>query len=312
MGVKVKLNNSVICNNNVIKDESKASFGVIMAEKCLVNKKVSFEKDIVMWPDKVLEASSVVSTNIIWGNRYKSSIFEDGAVIGRTNIELSCEMTTKLAEAFGSILPVGCSVYVSRDYHKSTFMLKRAFVAGILSTGVNIVDPYNVPSNVMRHALSKTDEIVAGIHLRQSVFDPTQTEIIFFTNEGLVLDTKLAQSVERIFFRENFRKVKYDEIGTITEDKNLRDVYIETIENSFDKNMFKDSELKVAVDIMNGSTSDIYPKIINELGIENIILNAHKSEKLKPNDIVKTQENMQNIVRGLDFDCGFFNLSKWS
>ncbi|WP_321469728.1 sugar phosphate nucleotidyltransferase [Halarcobacter sp.] len=305
IGVKVKLNNSVICNNNTIKDETKASFGVIMAEKCLVNKKVSFEKDIIMWPDKVLEASSVVSSNIIWGNRYKSSIFEDGAVIGRTNIELSCEMTTKLAGAFGSILPVGCSIYVSRDYHKSTFMLKRAFVAGILSTGVNIVDPYNVPSNVMRHALSKTDDVVAGIHLRQSVFDPTQTEIIFFTNEGLVLDTKLAQSVERIFFRENFRKVKYDEIGSIIEDKNLRDVYIQTIENSFDKNLFKDSELKVAIDIMNGSTSDIYPKIINELGVENIILNAHKSEKLKPNDIVKTQENMQNIVRGLNFDCGF-------
>jgi len=305
IGVKVKLNNSVICNDNIIKDETKATFGVIMAEKCLVNKKVSFEKDIIMWPDKVLESSSVVSSNIIWGNRYKSSIFEDGAVLGRTNIELSCEMTTKLAASFGSILPAGSSIYVSRDYHKSSFMLKRAFVAGILSTGVNIVDPNNIPSNVMRQSLSKKDDISAGVHLRQSVFNPAQTEIIFFTNEGLVIDNKLAQSIERIFFRENFRKVKYDEIGTISEDNNLRDLYIKTIENSFEKNIFKNTELKVAVDVMNGSISDIYPIIANELGIDNIILNAYRSEKIKSNDIVKSQENMKNIVRAMNLDCGF-------
>lgn len=305
IGTKVKLNNSVICNDNIIKDDSKASFGVIMAEKCLVNKKVSFEKDIIMWPDKVVEASSVVSANIIWGNKYKSSIFEDGAVIGRTNIELSCQMSTKLAEAFGSILPEGCSVYISRDYHAATFMLKRAFVGGILSTGVNVVDPYNVPSNVMRHALSRKEEMAAGVHFRQSVFDPSETEIIFYTSEGLTIDSKVAQSIERIFFRENFRRVQYTEIGTVSQDADLSDEYIDAIQSSFDKKLFASTELKVAADIMNGSTSDIYPKIINELGIENIILNAHKSDKLKSNDVVKSQRNMQNIVRAMTLDCGF-------
>jgi mannose-1-phosphate guanylyltransferase/phosphomannomutase len=305
IGTKVKLNNSVICNDNIIKDDSKASFGVIMAEKCLVNKKVSFEKDIIMWPDKVVEASSVISANIIWGNKYKSSIFEDGAVIGRTNIELSCQMSTKLAEAFGSILPEGSSIYISRDYHNATFMLKRAFLGGILSTGVNVVDPYNVPSNVMRHALNRKEEMAAGVHFRQSVFDPTQTEIIFYTSEGLTVDSKVAQSIERIFFRENFRRVQYTEIGTVSEDKGLSEEYIEAIQSSFDKKLFKDTDLKIAADIMNGSTSDIYPKIINELGVENIILNAHKSDKIKSNDVVKTQENMQNIVRAMNLDCGF-------
>ncbi len=107
------------------------------------------------------------------------------------------------------------------------------------------------------------------------------------------------------FFRENFRKVKYDEIGSISEDKNLRNLYIKTIENSFDNNIFKNSELKVAIDVMNGSISDIYPVIANELGIDNIILNAYRSEKIKSNDIVKSQENMENIVRAMNLDCGF-------
>jgi mannose-1-phosphate guanylyltransferase/phosphomannomutase len=305
IGSKAKINNSIICNNNIIKDEVKASFGVIMAEHCEVNKRVSFEKDIIMWPDKVVEESSVVSTNIIWGNKYKSSIFEDGAVVGRTNIELSCQMSTKLAEAFGSILPVGSNIYISRDYHSTTFMSKRAFLSGILSTGVNVIDPGNVPSNVMRHELSKNDDVAAGVHFRQSIFKPDQTEIIFYTSEGLVIDNKLAQSIERIFFRENFRRVKYTEIGTLHEDFEMQDKYMHQILSSFDKSLLHKSDLKVAVDIMNGSTSNIYPQIMNQLGISNIILNAHKSENIQANDIEITQQNMKNIVRCMNLSCGF-------
>ena len=305
IGSKVKLNNSVICNANVIKDEAKASFGVIIAENCLVNKKVAFEKDVVIWPDKIIEASSVVSSNIIWGNKYKSSIFEDGSVKGRTNIELSCQMSTKLAEAFGSILPVGSNVFVSRDYHNGTRMLKRAFVSGLLASGVNVIDPLTVPSNVMRHCLSNHDDVAAGVHFRQSVYDPSNSEIVFYTSEGLGMDSKLAQSIERIFFRENFRRVKYTDIGELIEVHQMKDNYETAILNSFDKKLFQDSEMKVAVDIMNGSTSDIYPNIINELEIENIILNAHRSEKYFKNDVITTQNNMKNIVRAMSLDCGF-------
>lgn len=305
IGSRTKINNSVICNHNIIKDEVKASFGVVIAENCEVNKKVSFEKDIIMWPDKIIEESSVVSTNIIWGNKYKSSIFEDGSVEGRTNIELSCQMSTKLAEAFGSILPVGSNIYISRDYHRSTFMLKRAFLSGILSTGVNVIDPRNVPSNVMRQALSRDENVAAGVHLRQSIFEPSQTEIVFYTSEGLVIDNKVSQSIERIFFRENFRRVKYTEIGNVHEDFDMKEKYINQILNSFDKKLFNNADMKVAIDIMNGSTSDIYPEIINNLGIDNIILNAHQSEQIKPTDVVKAQQDMKNIVRCMNLDCGF-------
>ena len=84
------------------------------------------KKDVMIWYDKIIDSSSVVSNNVIWCTKYKSSIFEDGKVIGRTNIELSVEMTVKLAESFGSI-PTKSKVYLSRDYHKSSRMLKEHF-----------------------------------------------------------------------------------------------------------------------------------------------------------------------------------------
>ncbi|MDX9796217.1 MAG: sugar phosphate nucleotidyltransferase [Arcobacteraceae bacterium] len=308
INTKTKLKNAVICNNNRIDEEVKASLGVIVAENCEINKKVSFERDVVIWPDKIIDEKSVVSQNIIWGDKYKSSIFQAGRVIGRTNIELSSQMAAKLAESFGSILPIGSNVYVSRDYHKSSQMLKRAFLSGMLSTGVNVFDVENVSSNVMRHSLANNDKVIAGIHIRQSVINESETEMIFYTNEALPMDTNLAKSVERIFFLENFRRVHYNQIGDIYENDNIVKTYVEDISKQIDASVLQNKHIKIATDIMFGSTSNIYPKIINELGIESIILNAYKDDKQLqkiPSIIQKSHHDVGKIVKYLNLDCGF-------
>ncbi|MFA7083214.1 MAG: sugar phosphate nucleotidyltransferase [Arcobacteraceae bacterium] len=305
---KVKLKNAVICNNNKIDEEVKAPFGVIIAENCEINKKVSFERDVIIWPDKVIDEKSVVSTNIIWGDKYKSSIFQAGRVIGRTNIELSSQMSAKLAESFGSILPIGSNVYISRDYHKSSRMLKRAFLSGMLSAGINVFDVENISSNVMRHSLANNENIIAGVHLRQSVINESETEIIFYTNEALPIDTNLAKSIERIFFLENFRRVHYNQIGDIYEDDNIVKKYVEDISKQIDSSALHNKNIKIATDIMFGSTSNIYPRIINELGIESIILNAYKDDKQLqkiPSIIQKSHHDVGKIVKYLNLDCGF-------
>ncbi|MDY0328284.1 MAG: sugar phosphate nucleotidyltransferase, partial [Arcobacteraceae bacterium] len=126
VGSKSKINYGVICNHVKIAKKVKAKDGVIIAENCTIDKSVSFEKDVMVWPNKTIDEDSIVSNNVIWGDKYKASIFESGSVVGRANIELSCDLAIKLAESLGSILPVGGKVYVSRDYHKSSRMLKRA------------------------------------------------------------------------------------------------------------------------------------------------------------------------------------------
>ncbi len=305
---KVTLHNSVICNNNRIAKKVKAKNGVIISEYCEVDKGTIFTKDVIVWPEKSINEGSIVSNNIIWGKNYKSSLFESGKVIGRTNVELSCEMATKLAESFGSILPVGSKVYISRDYHRSSRMLKRAFLSGMLSTGIDVLDLRNIPSNVMRFTLAHHEEVAAGIHFRQSTINQLDTEIIFYTSEGLAIDTNLSKNVERIFFRENFRRVNHTQIGEIDEEHHVKDRYVEVLQQRLDSALFKSSEMKVAVDIMFGSTSDIYPKILNELQIENIVLNGYQDDKRLtklPSLIKSSHKNIADIVKTMQLNCGF-------
>ncbi|MGM0624216.1 MAG: mannose-1-phosphate guanyltransferase, partial [Campylobacterota bacterium] len=305
---KVELNDAVVCNNTTIGKRSKAKRGVILSEHCDIDEGVVFAKDLTVWPNKNINSHAVVSSNVIWGKDYKSSIFESGKVIGRTNIELSCEMATKLAEAYGSILPEGSKVYISRDYHKSSRMLKRAFLSGMLSTGIDVIDIYNVPSNVMRHALATNDAVVGGIHFRQSVVNQLDSEINFFSKDGLQVDNNLAKSIERIFFRENFRRVNNTQIGEILEGSDIKTKYIQNIVKTLDVGLFKSNDLKVAVDILFGSTATIYPKILNELGIENVVMNAYMDDKKLsklPSIIKQSQQNIAKIVQVMEFDCGF-------
>lgn len=299
--------NSVICNNVVIKDKVKAEKGVIIAEGTEIEKNVLIEKDVVIYPNKHIEENAIVSSNLIWGDKFKSSIFEGGKVSGRTNIELSNEMAAKLAAAFGSVIPKGKKVLMSRDYHRASRMLKRSFLGGLLSTGLDVVDLKLVPLPIMRYMLANGD-YAAGVHFRQSPDNPSNTEILFFDSDGLPIDTNTEKSVERLFFRENFRRVNYNEIGEIKEDTNTVKNYKEKFLSLIDVQSIKSGKLTVIADLLNGSTSIVYPDIINTIGIDNIILGSYFDEKKlsQVHQIYKKSAlEISGIIQVLKKDIGF-------
>ncbi|HHD83555.1 MAG TPA: mannose-1-phosphate guanyltransferase, partial [Campylobacteraceae bacterium] len=305
---EAKLCSAVICDNNRLGEHTVIKEGAIIAENCDILDDVTIEKDVIIWPEKVIEEGAIVSNNVIWGSKYKASIFEEGTVRGRTNIELSCEMSTKLAESLGTMLPFGSKVYVSRDYHRSSRMLKRAFLGGLLSSGINVVDVTYMPSAVMRHALAGNEEISAGVHFRQSISDKTHTEILFFTEEGLRIDTNMAKNIERAFFRESFRRVDPDDIGEITMADALEKNYTAELLDHLNLEAIRLNETKVVVDMMNGAVAKIYPELLNRLGIEHIMLNINPDEKklsTLPTLEKKSRHNLSRVVKSLEYDLGF-------
>jgi len=306
----VTLDNSVICNNNTIGKNSQAKAGLILAEGCDIGQLVTIEQDVVIWPDKSIDDASIVSNNVVWGSKYKNSIFESGSVIGKSNVELSCEMSTKLAEAFGAQLPTGSTVLISRDHHKSSRMLKRAFLGGMLASGANIFDLKAMPTAVLRYNLAADDELTAGVHFRQNIDDPTSTVVTFYNSEALKLDSSTAQSVEKAFFKETFRRVDYTEIGEIHETQQLQEchTYKERVKAVLKEHLFKCIDCRIAVDMMHGSASEIFPPLLNELNVDNIVFNAYHDTQRLANirSLVKrSNQDISAVVKNLNLDAGF-------
>jgi len=161
------LDNGVICNNNFIDRNITAMAGLILAENCEIGELIRFDKDVTIWPDKKIEPASIVTNNLILGSKYKNSMFEDGSVYGKSNIELSCEMATKLGEALGAQLPVHSIVLAGRDHDKNSRMIKRAFLGGLVSSGINILDLNETPPSVLRFTLTRNSNFIAGVHFKR-------------------------------------------------------------------------------------------------------------------------------------------------
>ncbi len=311
IGKKFILDNGVICNDNTIDDNVSAKAGLILAEGCSVGKFVVFDQDITVWPFKDIEPAAIVNKNVIWGSKYKNSIFENGSVIGKSNIELSCEMVCQLAEAFAAQLPEGSNVIVARDYSKSARMLKRAFLGGILSGGINITDLKTMPPAVLRYNLGKDENLIGGIYFRQNMDDPTQVELTFFTEEGLRIDNDMAKKIEKVFFQQNFRRVEYNRIGKIKEKYINRldecHIYKNALESTIDHKIIRKNNFKIVIDLMFGGTKDILPEVMADIQIDNIILNAytdyHKMANIKQVE-KKSKEEVSAIVKSLGLSIG--------
>ncbi len=300
----------VICNNNVIDKNFTAKAGLILAEGCEIGQLVQIDKDVTIWPDKVIEDASIVSNSLILGSKYKNSIFEDGRVIGKSNVELSCEMVTKIAEAYGAQLPVDSTVLISRDVSKNSRMLKRAFIGGILSSGVNVIDYNSIPIAVLRCSLSSHDKYIAGVHFNQKLDDPTSTVMTFYNEEALRINNGMAKKIEKAFFKETFRRVDYSNIGDIHMQDHEKEyaIYKKGMESILHSHIFKCEDCRIAVDMMHGIAAEVFPDILNEMGVDNIILNAYPDMHALANINTlskRSDEDMGSIVKVLKLDAGF-------
>ncbi len=309
IGKNVKFDGCVICYDNIVGKNVTAKAGLILAQGCEVGELATFEQDVTIWPDKKIEPASIVSHSLVLGNRYKNTIFESGSVSGKSNIELSCEMAAKLAEAFASQLPIGSKVAVGRDKDKSSRMLKRAFLGGLLSAGIDVVDMKSIPPSILRYTIAKNGQIVGGAHFKRDIVDTTSSQITLFNEEALRIDSNSIKGVEKAFFTENFRRVDYTKIGEINELSREQESkkYIREIEQKIDHSIIKCGGFKVAVDVMHGSTADIFPTLLNDLGVENIVLDAYYDEKKLSNMKIlesRAKSNISNIVKSLNYDLG--------
>ncbi len=309
VGQNAKFDNCVICNHTIINKNVVVKSGLILAQGCEVGELASFEQDVIIWPDKRIESAAIVSHSLILGNKYKNSIFENGSVFGKSNVELSCEMATKLAEAFASQLPIGSRVIVGRDEDKSSRMLKRAFLGGLLSAGVDVVDIKRSPPSVLRYILANDSTLLGGAHFKRCTIDSLSSEVTLFNEEAIRVDNNSSKAIEKSFFTEQFRRVDYSKIGHIYEATNLDKcvIYRNAIENKIDHKIIKCGGFKVVVDVMHGTTAELVPSILNHLGVENIILNAYYDEKKLSNINMleeRSKSNISSIVKSLNYDMG--------
>lgn len=282
--------------------------GVVIGDDSKIGSDATIKADVKIWPSKIIEAGSIVNNNLIWGETWRKSLFEGALVKGLTNIELTPEFAAKLGAAYGSTLPKDSFVLTGRDSIRSSRMLKRAFVGGLLSSGVNVRDVKRLPLPVLRYKLTTFGE-VGGVHFRQSPRDSAATEIVFFDEQGLELSSAAAKSIERVYYKENFRRAHFSEPGSISELPNINNYYRDGFLRALDRDIIAKAKPRIVIDLNHSPAAELLPALLNGIGCEVIELNSHIDENYMPSTVEDQTDSFKRIgqiVTALDATAGFW------
>jgi mannose-1-phosphate guanylyltransferase/phosphomannomutase len=152
-------------------------------------------------------------------------------------------------------------------------MIKRAMIAGMMSSGASIIDLTELPIPVVQ-VYAREHPVAGAVHVQMSPLDSRSADIRLFDSNGVVLDKKAERKLENVFFREDIRRVHFYEMGDITYEQNAVDSYIDGLIALIDVETVRQAHLKVLIDFDHGSASLVLPRLFKELNIEAIPLNA--------------------------------------
>ncbi len=309
-GVKVGrlavMQEAVVSSSSEIGQGAHLAEGVIVSDHCLIGRGATVKANVKIWPRKTVEDEATLASSLVWGEKWSRHIFSTYGVTGLANIEITPEFAAKLGAAYGASLPKGSFVSTSRDAHKTSRMINRAVMTGILSSGVNVYDYGVTPMPVCRF-LARGGLEIGGIHTRRSPFESQILDMKFFDNKGLDLHPGYEKSVERLFFREDFARMPMDETGEMSFPIHGFERYQNGFMSAVDAVVVKKAAFKLVLDYSYGSSSRIFPVILGALNCDVIALNAN----LDGSKTTKTAEEFQraldqlsSIVRSLKADLG--------
>ncbi|MDO9080192.1 MAG: sugar phosphate nucleotidyltransferase, partial [Desulfuromonadales bacterium] len=100
-----RVQGAVLCHSVRLGEGVTVEEGAIIGAETIVGAQALIKKDVKIWPRKEVEGGAIVTTNLIWGEKWRKSLFEGAMVRGLTNVELTPEFAAKLGAAYGSTLP---------------------------------------------------------------------------------------------------------------------------------------------------------------------------------------------------------------
>lgn len=306
IGEDAELRGAIVGRQCSIKSKAALFEGVVVGEASVVGEGAVVHAGAKLWPGKEVDPGAVVKTSIIWGSQGRRVLFGRYGVTGVVNVDLTPEFAARLGAAFGATLPRGSVVTINRDGHAGSRMLKRAVISGLPSAGINVRDLQTVPIPVARFYTRETNA-ASGVHVRISPFDQRVVDIRFFDGEGMNLDKHEERNVERVYFREDFRRAYMDGIGNISYAADAIPLYSQAFLRSVDQEAIRSAGFNIVVDYAFATTSQVLSEIFQALHVSTTPLGARVDPtyiSLEQGIFEEERRRLAVIVQALGSDFG--------
>jgi mannose-1-phosphate guanylyltransferase/phosphomannomutase len=304
IGQAARVEGSVLGRACDLRHGARCEPGSVVGEGCLIGANAELRGGVKVYPYKVVEAGAQVQSSIVWESGGTRTLFGREGVRGIVNVDISPELAVRLAKAWASSLEKGSVITTSRDTSRAARVLKRALMVGCNSVGVNVTDLEVATIPVTRHHI-RTRGTQGGLTVRLSPDDPQSVAIRFFDSDGLDLSESEQRRIERLYHREEFRRVTAGDIGDIDFSPRALEHYTADVVDAFDLPNASRRDLKLVLDLSYGAASFVMPNLLSKVKADVLSINPYaQTPGMISVDRVSSAARVVQSVRGSGADLG--------
>lgn len=264
---------TVLCRHVDVRARAAIEVGAAIGDEATIGHGAHIGPGVQIYPYKRVEPVATVNESIIWESSGSRTLFGEHGISGLVGVDITPELALKAAQAFGSTLPKGSHVVVSRDSSRAARMVKRAMVAGLNSAGCHVRD-LRVVSQAINRFTTRDTRCVGGVHVCQSAADAQSLDIHFYDTTGLDVAPWGEKKIERLFFRGEFRRAFLAEVGDIIYPPRAMEYYTAGLTHALEKHQKPEARwLKVIADLNFGVASLVLPQVSSSWRMSLISLN---------------------------------------
>ncbi|MDJ1180274.1 mannose-1-phosphate guanyltransferase [Roseofilum sp. BLCC_M91] len=268
--------------------------GAIVGSLSTVGEEARVSPQVRVWPNKRIEAGAILNLNLIWGNVGHRNLFGQRGVSGIANVDITPELAVKLGAAYGSTLPQGSEVTVSRDQRSISRMVTRSLVAGLMSVGVDVQNLENKAIPIVRTVIP-TLGVEGGIHVRLHPERGSSLLIEFLDHKGINISKAKEKKIEGCFFKEDMRRSLLYEVGKVTYTSETLQIYRSAFEKHLNLEAIETVSSKVVIDYAFAVSGAVLPQLLAKFGCDAVVLNA--SLNPKPLSLEEQEELLNQLGR---------------
>ncbi len=272
LGAHVTARAGVIGRSCEVREGAHLDDGVVLGDACRIGEQAVIGAGVKIYPNKIVEAGASVNSSIIWESRGTRSLFGRLGVAGLANVDLSPEFAVRVALAWATSIPKGATVTVSRDSSRAARMLKRAAMVGIIAAGLNADDLEAATVPLTRFHV-RSGKSQGGITVRLVPGDSQSVVMRFLDADGIDLDEGAQRRVERLYYREEARRVLAAEIGDIDFPARTVESYTAALASHLDVAALRAARFKIVLDYAFGTASFVMPNVLAKLGADTLVIN---------------------------------------
>ncbi len=306
VGKHSQVKGAVLCRSVDIRAGARVGNGAVIGDESVVGHGASVGNDVQVYPFKRIDAGAMVTSSLIWESRGVRALFGADGISGLVNIDVTPELALRAAQSYGTLLPSRGHVVISRDSSRAARMMKRAMVAGLNSTGCHARD-LRVASPAITRFTTRDTRAVGGIHVCAADNDPQSVELHFYDEYGIDISTGVEKKVERLYFRQEFRRAFFEDVGEIIYPARALEYYLSGLSSALNGSDVRTRRFKVVADLGMSPASFVLPSAAGDWGIELIAMRAYvdsEHARLAPDERDSQIGQLANSVDVFQADFG--------